>query len=53
VEPVEQERAECDHDQPHHDRAENSPFQNLGLRLRGNREVLEDQNEDEEVVDAE
>ena len=48
-----QQRAQADHDEPHHDGAEDAPLEHLRLRLGGNAEVREDQDEDEEVVDAE
>src|SRR6266540_1141514 len=53
LEALQQQGAERDHDEPHHDRAENPPFQHLRLRGGGDAEIGEDQNEDEEIVDAE
>ena len=53
LEPLQQQRAQPDHDQPHHDRAQDAPLEHLRLRLGRHAEVTEDQDEDEEVVDAE
>ena len=38
---------------PHHDRAQDAPLEHLRLRLGRHAEVVEDEDEDEEVVDAE
>ena len=53
VEAVEQERAQADHDEPHHDCAQDPPLEDLGLGIGSHTEVGEDQQEDEQVVNAE
>ena len=53
LEPREQRRAEPDEQAAHDERAEDAPEQHAVLVLRRHGEVLEDQHDDEDVVDAE
>jgi hypothetical protein len=49
---LEQQGAQADHDHPHHDRAQDPPFQDFGLGVGTNTEVGEDEEEDEQIVDT-
>ena len=53
LEACEQRRAQPDEQAAHHQRAEDPPEQHPVLVLRRHGEVLEDQHDDEDVVDAE
>ena len=53
VELADQQGAGGDHDAAHHDRAQDAPLEHPGLQRCRDIEILKDQDEDEEVVDAE
>ena len=43
----------ADEDTPHDERAQNAPEQNAMLQVFGDREIIEDHEEEEKVIDAE
>src|SRR5205807_6567134 len=53
IEPIYEFDPDPDHDSAHHQRADDSPDQRAMLRHPRDLEVLKDDNEDEDVVDAE